>query len=409
LTAGAVEYTVTSGGTVSLESISVASITRSGTTATVTTDAEHNLSSFVPVTISGAGEAEYNVTDAGITVTGANTFTYQVSGSPATPATGTILAGFTTAVVTVESSTFGDDTNQAVDSPLVLQSPIVNVDDTLYVTFGALGGGADAESVADYNARYLDKIRNPVAHFSVADIVAKAKEVNGVTRVFVQPSGTQVGILAVTSVTRVGNVATVTLTSPSTLQSGMAVTMSGAIETDYNVENARIIVESTTIFHYIVTGSPSTPATGTILTTGVIPLGQLTTYFMRDNDDDPIPSGAEVAVVKAKLDTISPANTATTDSIVLAPTANPIDYTFTSLLPDTPTMRSSVEASIRQFHDEETSVGAGVTQDAYRAAIQNTVDLDTGDALVAFGLSTPTGDIAGDLGVIETKGTVAFP
>ena len=68
---------------------SVTSITRAGSVATVTTGAPHGLSTGHTVLIAGAAEAEYNgvVT---ITSTGASTFTYAVTGTPATPATGTI-------------------------------------------------------------------------------------------------------------------------------------------------------------------------------------------------------------------------------------------------------------------------------------------------------------------------------
>lgn len=71
--------------------VSVSSITRASTTATVTTAAAHGLSSGQKVTIAGANQADYNGTFV-ITVTGSTTFTYTVSGSPATPATGTITS-----------------------------------------------------------------------------------------------------------------------------------------------------------------------------------------------------------------------------------------------------------------------------------------------------------------------------
>lgn len=66
----------------------IASVTRSSTTATVTTTAAHKFASGDLVTISGATQTDYNGTFS-ITVTGARTFTYTVSGSPDTPATTT--------------------------------------------------------------------------------------------------------------------------------------------------------------------------------------------------------------------------------------------------------------------------------------------------------------------------------
>lgn len=71
---------------------SISSITRSGTTATVTTTAAHGLATGDYVAIAGANQADYNIT-ASITVLTTTTFTYTVANSPTTPATGTIVYG----------------------------------------------------------------------------------------------------------------------------------------------------------------------------------------------------------------------------------------------------------------------------------------------------------------------------
>lgn len=68
----------------------VSSITRSGTTATATVaDDEHPFSTGDQVTVEGAGQAEYNGTFS-VTRVSDRVFSYTVSGSPATPATGTL-------------------------------------------------------------------------------------------------------------------------------------------------------------------------------------------------------------------------------------------------------------------------------------------------------------------------------
>lgn len=66
----------------------VASITRSGATATATVTA-HGYTTGQFVNTQGATQTEYNGKFT-ITVVDANTFTYPVTGTPATPATGTI-------------------------------------------------------------------------------------------------------------------------------------------------------------------------------------------------------------------------------------------------------------------------------------------------------------------------------
>jgi hypothetical protein len=65
-------------------------ITRSASTATVTHTA-HGYSTGQKVKIAGAVQGEYCGVFT-ITVTGANTYTYTVSGTPVTPATGTITS-----------------------------------------------------------------------------------------------------------------------------------------------------------------------------------------------------------------------------------------------------------------------------------------------------------------------------
>lgn len=71
-------------------SLGIQSITRDSSTATVTTSVDHGLQTGDYVTISGAVETEYNGTYQ-ITVTGVDTYTYTVSGTPDSPATGTIV------------------------------------------------------------------------------------------------------------------------------------------------------------------------------------------------------------------------------------------------------------------------------------------------------------------------------
>lgn len=71
--------------------VNVSSITRSGTTATVTTATAHGFSTGDVALIAGAAETAYNG-EFVVTVTGSTSFTYDVTGSPATPATGTITS-----------------------------------------------------------------------------------------------------------------------------------------------------------------------------------------------------------------------------------------------------------------------------------------------------------------------------
>lgn len=329
--------TYVSTGTVAIaaQSPTVTSITRSGNVAIVITSTPHNLATNITPTISGAIQSEYNISNLQIlNIPNATTFTYEVSGSPTTPATGTISLTYNSATIPIESQNFQNSANNVnvnleSGSTLNLQSPIVGVDNSVGVGFTAIGGGSDQETNEQLRVRLLNRIQDPVAHFNSADIIRKAREVAGVTRVFVQEV---------------------------------------------------------------------TPA-----------VGQVTIYFMRDNDSDPIPDAGEVTTVRNSILEIKPANTATASVIVAAPTAVPVNFSFTSLNPNTASMQAAVSANLQQFFSEETQVGVNIQEDAYRAAIQNTIDTENGSRVVDFNLSAPGGDIVIGAGSIGTLGTVTYP
>jgi uncharacterized phage protein gp47/JayE len=137
--------------------------------------------------------------------------------------------------------------------------------------------------------------------------------------------------------------------------------------------------------------------------------GQVTIYFMRDNDPDPIPDASEIAAVDAVIQAIRPANTAEVDVIVGAPTGVPVAFTFTALSPNTSTMKTAISANLAQFFDEQTEVGTNIPEDAYRSAIFNTIDTETGDEVSSFTLSAPSGAVAISSGEIGTLGTITYP
>jgi uncharacterized phage protein gp47/JayE len=321
-------YESTASVNISANSIQITSLTRSGSLVTAVTDGPHGLSSNVVIDIAGAVESEYNGTDIEITVTAEDEFTYTISTTPTSPATGTILASYDSIQVPITSQDFGSNVNQSLDAKLSLQSPIAGIDNETYVDYGAVGGGVDQESDESLRSRMLERIQNPVSHFNVAQITNQAKEVPGVTRVFVEEA---------------------------------------------------------------------TPVAG-----------KVTVYFMRDNDDDPIPSLSEVETVFNKIVEIKPANMSNNSLIINAPTPITINFTFSAISPDTTSMRTAIENSLIQFFDEETNVGYDVTEDEYRAAIQNTIDTITGNKLQSFTLSTPVGTVAMSSGQIGVLGTVNF-
>ncbi len=181
---------VLSPAAVEVVALLVSSITRSGTTATVITPTPHRLATGMSMTVSGAVETAYNGTFS-VTVTGANSYTYQVAGSPATPATGIISETSNFASLSVQAITTGPVTNMPAGATLNVNLP--NLATLAYVQFSALGGGADLESDDDYRDRIIESRSNISGVFTEDQIKIAARSVPGNTRVFVKRPVTSLG------------------------------------------------------------------------------------------------------------------------------------------------------------------------------------------------------------------------
>lgn len=182
--------------TCQLNIINVIEITRVGQVATVTTEQEHDFASGLTVTISGADQSEYNG-DFVITVIGSLTFTYLVSGSPATPATGAITAEYDGVDIPVESVEYSRESNLDSGTPVKSVFFISGLDEYGYVDFLGLTGGSQGESLDDQKKRLFSARAKPFANFNVGAIDRQAKTVPEVTRVFVKPITPYIGAVEV--------------------------------------------------------------------------------------------------------------------------------------------------------------------------------------------------------------------
>lgn len=104
--------------------LTISGITRSGTTATATSSSAHGLQVGDEVLIQGANETEYNGVQTVTAVGSTTTFDYEVSGSPATPATGTITAESEAVGILLEGINQGDK-DRAVNGQAVIVGGVV--------------------------------------------------------------------------------------------------------------------------------------------------------------------------------------------------------------------------------------------------------------------------------------------
>lgn len=137
-------------------------------------------------------------------------------------------------------------------------------------------------------------------------------------------------------------------------------------------------------------------------------VGQVTVYFLRDNDENIIPSPQEVDDVKEVLLEIKPVTTADEDVIVLAPTPIVTDFVFTEVNPDSSELRQELTNNLTAFFIEEVDFEETVLQANYESVIYTTIDPKTGQTVKSFTLSSPIGDIVVGQGEIGALGFVSF-
>ena len=211
----------------------VGSITRVGSTATVSMIG-HGFANGASVVIAGAAQSEYNGTFK-ITVVDANTFTYTLSGMPATPATPavgtTITAGPPSSIViaeisdrrgpdSVELQNVGAGAVTPQNWKLVLNNPVKGV--------SAYYAPRDLSDVGAMSPGGLIAVTdNPSADPSQANYYL------GRTVASAAPAITVRGVKSVSAVVRSGSMATVTCAGHGFLN-GDVITISGANQPEYN-------------------------------------------------------------------------------------------------------------------------------------------------------------------------------
>ncbi|MGF6392175.1 baseplate J/gp47 family protein [Pseudomonas plecoglossicida] len=93
--------------------------------------------------------------------------------------------------------------------------------------------------------------------------------------------------------------------------------------------------------------------------------GTVGVFFMRDDDDNPVPDAGELAEVKAYIEDRRPV---TAELYVLAPVIVPVVYNI-RLDPDTSTVRKAVEAGLADLHQREAGLGETLLLSHMREAI----------------------------------------
>ena len=230
--------------------VAVTSITLSGSTATVTTTAAHGYTTGDYVEMRGATETEYNG-DFQVTVSSATVFTYTVTGTPATPATGTPIAN--KGPIVRESYTGGIYGACTFSSP----NSATTGNGAEYIALF----GADKCFLYRYGQSVLTKTYPSGETIEQDDHISF---VQAFDKLFLFRARDLTGSYARKSCTIASSSGTATVTSAAHgYSTGDRICIEGATQSAYNIE-ADITSTGADTFTFAVSHSPDPTATGTI-------------------------------------------------------------------------------------------------------------------------------------------------
>jgi uncharacterized phage protein gp47/JayE len=135
-------------------------------------------------------------------------------------------------------------------------------------------------------------------------------------------------------------------------------------------------------------------------------VGAVTAYFVRDNDESIIPSASEVQTALDVIVAISPGHTEESDIHVEAPTGVPYDVVISNVVPDTYSMRQSVQDVVDSHFRGGIDEGEDMDVEKLSSAIFQTYDVTLGEKLKSFTLDSPTADGITSRGQIPVLGTL---
>lgn len=125
-------------------------------------------------------------------------------------------------------------------------------------------------------------------------------------------------------------------------------------------------------------------------------------YFVRDNDVSLIPDAGEVTALQTYMDGLRPV---TAELFVNAPTDSPLNFTFSSLSPNTEEVQAAVEAELGAYLSANAQPNGATTLRI--SHIREAISIATGED--DHVLASPSADIVVPLGTIRTPGVFTWP
>jgi len=135
-------------------------------------------------------------------------------------------------------------------------------------------------------------------------------------------------------------------------------------------------------------------------------VGQVTIFLLKE--DNALPNSSELQIASDTMLLVLPAHVSINSIFINAPTPINVNFNFSSITPDTTSMRTAITNQLTEFFKTGTIVGQDLTENEYKSVIQTTIDPENGEPLQSFTLTSPVGDIVVTSSQIALLGTVIY-
>lgn len=380
--------------------LSIQSIIRNGTQATITTTTKHYLGNNAEITISNTGEVNFDITTA-ITVTNENTFTITVANTGATSVfTGNIA--YNGCLIDVIAQTIGSAGNIPALSPIESYNVSLSITSSLV---NGLGGGSDTETDVELRQRGYDLLKSGnLQTFTKTGLELFLKSVYGITHSKIINGYTY--STPITSIMKdpfeYDTFRKITFPVPHPWQSAVGTTffeITGASNAVLN-RRAGYIAKVYDEYSVLVNVYDTVQEDDTSLNMQIKPYytGQSTILIYKADDVNKTFSTAELSEIKNYISNEHNAwTTSDNDYTVQNFVKNNFQFNFTSLEPNLTSLKNNVKNNLVAWSKTITTDVSTIFESEYESIIRNTTDTN-GNRIKNFTLSA-SGDIL--LGINE--------
>lgn len=386
-------YTNTSPTTIQVQDVdqipvAILTLTRSGTTVTATCSFAHGLETGRFVTISGVDQSDYNGNFAVVAdLADVFVFTYEIVGTPTTPATGSPFSAIPIRTITSITEDSGIASATTDFDHIFVDQQYVSISDSLPVIYN------DLFLITVTGAKTFTFAITPATGPATSTPAGLVRSVHATISVQSSDNGpetivTSDGLLdlqdAITNVDTTGKTVGglqggAVIESDDALRARMLLSRSsvaGVFTNDQIELAARLINGNTDVF----IKNPNTVTLPISDPNAIFP-GQVKIYILRKNDPTgPIPTGGILEATKLSIVVNAglPADVWIEDIFVLAPELRPVSFVLTNVLPDTATMRSAIKSQFEAYFDDEAILGENLDNNILIGVLVETQDLSSG-------------------------------